>query len=113
MQLHHNKFADKIIKAAGLVTAIGILGSALNNFDLLPVFAKEFNEHTSDQTTKNKKYTREQAILAVQVYTNKYRSLIYLPTPKDPIVRRFWQDDIEEARRERIEAEKQKIEFSK
>lgn len=102
VQFHHGKFMDRVIKAAAVVVALGVLGTALNNFGMLPVLSKEF-----------RKYTHKQSILAVQVYTNKYRSLIILPAPKDPVVWRYWQDDIEEARRERLEAEKYKIEFSK
>jgi len=85
--------------AAASATAIIAL---LAYFDLVPAFSKDI-----------KKLSRTQAETAVEVYSNKVRSYLVLPEPKNDVARKFLEGELGRAQRQLEAAEKRRIELSK
>jgi len=56
---------------------------------------------------------REQADVAVEVYSNKLRSLYVAPPPENSIANKVWLEELTRARKQLDRAEQRRIELSK
>lgn len=56
---------------------------------------------------------RKQAEQAVEIYRGKVRSLIVVPAPTDPSQKAIWENEVQNAIRERDAAERRSIELNK
>lgn len=54
-----------------------------------------------------------QATIAVEVYDAKLRRYLSTAAPTDPAAKQIWDEDLRQARKQRDDAEKRKIELSK
>ena len=55
----------------------------------------------------------KQSTYAVELYNQKLRSYLTSQPPNDPAARQLWEEDARQARQQRDDAEKRRIELSK
>lgn len=56
---------------------------------------------------------KAQATYAVELYNQKLRTYLASQPPADPVARQIWEEDARQARQQRDDAEKRRIELSK
>ena len=59
------------------------------------------------------KLNNNQANIAVELYNQKLRNYLVSTPPADPAAKQIWEEDLRQARQQRDDAEKRRIELSK
>ena len=101
--MNAKRIKEMLIQAGAICGALIAIAGAWHIFGAPTVaFSSDIN-----------RLDKNQATYAVELYNQKLRNYLVSQPPADPAARQLWEEDLRQARQQRDDAEKRRIELAK